>query len=62
MKKTSSKKLSLTKIKIASLSSSRQSVLKGGFADTLETFNQTCKTWYVECEGPFTLARTCVEG
>jgi len=62
MKKIPSKKLSLSKITIARLSKTRQQNMKGGLADTLETLNQTCKTWYVECgPGPFTIARTCVE-
>ncbi|WP_217603068.1 class I lanthipeptide [Chitinophaga sp. GbtcB8] len=59
MKKIPSKKLSLSKIRIASLSKDRQQTLKGG---SIETFDRNCKTWYVECgTGPFTIARTCVE-
>jgi hypothetical protein len=62
MKKIPSKKLSLSKITIARLSTARQQKMKGGgLADTLETLNRTCKTWYDECgPGPFTIARTCV--
>ncbi len=62
MKQQPAKKLSLVKIKVASLSPAKQAYLQGG-SETIETFNRTCKTWFTECgTGPFTIARTCVEG
>ena len=61
MKKTAEKKLSLGKIKIASLSKSRQEMLKGGLALTAGTCSVVCPSIRICTENISQGAEVCSE-